>query len=312
MFYILFYLIIILCNNLLLNTQKLPFDTLVNFGDGNTDTGNVYNLTNHQWPLVPPYYQGHFTNGPVWIEQLGIPNISNYAYNGATIDNDNLIAGYTQPNKTPVPGVRQQIVIYLANNDITKVDLTRTLYVIWAGMNDYLDNSSITSDLVVASLMNAVSDLTLVGVEHILVLNLPPLQLYPFSRESNKNLSLNTLVTNHNSYLLSNISQVNTMYNTTSIKVFDLYSLMISILSNTSIPAIDKNDACWNISNDIVISQCLIPNQYIFIDTYHLTTTIHQRIAVNIEQFLRSSSSNFFISKLILFIHLFFYLRKKN
>ncbi|CAF1322854.1 unnamed protein product [Adineta steineri] len=312
MFYILFYLIIILCNNLLLNTQKLPFDTLVNFGDGNTDTGNVYNLTNHQWPLVPPYYQGHFTNGPVWIEQLGIPNISNYAYNGATIDNDNLIAGYTQPNKTLVPGVRQQIVTYLANNDIRKVDLTRTLYVIWAGMNDYLDNSSITSDLVVTSLMNAVSDLTLVGAEHILVLNLPPLQAYPFSRETNKNLSLNTLVTNHNSYLLSNISQVNTMYNTTSIKVFDLYSLMISILTNNSIPAIDKTNPCWNISNDIVISQCLIPNQYIFIDTYHLTTTIHQRIAVNIQQFLRSSSSNFFISKLILFIHLFFYLRKKN
>ncbi|CAF1219565.1 unnamed protein product [Adineta steineri] len=312
MFYILFYLIIILCNNLLLNTQKLPFDTLVNFGDGNTDTGNVYNLTNHQWPLVPPYYQGHFTNGPVWIEQLGIPNISNYAYNGATIDNDNLIAGYTQPNKTLVPGVRQQIVTYLANNDITKVDLTRTLYVIWAGMNDYLDNSSITSDLVVASLMNAISDLTLVGAEHILVLNLPPLQAYPFSRETNKNLSLNTVVTNHNSYLLSNISQVNIMYNTTSIKVFDLYSLMISILTNNSIPAIDKTNPCWNISNDIVISQCLIPNQYIFIDTYHLTTTIHQRIAVNIEQFLRSSSSNFFISKLILFINLFFYLRKKN
>ncbi|CAM4780750.1 unnamed protein product [Rotaria magnacalcarata] len=45
--------------------QNVPFDTIVRFGDSHTDTGNVYNLTSHAWPIVPPYVEGRFSNGLV-------------------------------------------------------------------------------------------------------------------------------------------------------------------------------------------------------------------------------------------------------
>jgi thermolabile hemolysin len=303
MFSILIYLIIILSNHIFSNTQKLPFDTIVSFGDGNTDTGNVFSLTNHQWPPTSLYYQGHFTNGLMWIEKLGISNIINYAYSGATIDNDNLVVGYTPPNRTIVPGVRQQIVLYLANNDIASVDLARTLYVIWAGANDYLDNSSLSSDLVVASFMNAVNDLVFVGVKNLLIINLPPLQSYPTFNGSNKTSTLITRILYHNNYLLSNISQTETIYNKKFIKIFDLYSLITNILSNNSTEKLNTMDACWNIVNYSIKFQCLDPDDYVFIDDYHFTTSIHQTISDNIRQFLLSSSSyDFSVSKLSIFI----------
>jgi len=307
------FFLIILTTNLLSNAQKPPFDTIVSFGDGNTDTGNVYKLTNQQWPLVPPYYQGRFSNGPVWIEKLNISKIMNYAYDGATIDNDNLIAGFTGPNRTRVPGVRQQIKYYLSNNDITTINLARTLYVIWAGADDYLDNSSLTSDLVVNSLMDAVYDLVLVEIANLLIINLPPLQSYPDFNNSTYNSTLSERVIDHNNYLVSNISQIQTNYETTTIKIFDLYSLITGILSNNSILTLNKINKCWNIVNYNIVSQCTNPNNYVFIDDFHFTTSIHQTIANNIVQFLPPSSSDHFsFSNLLIFISIIVFIVKEN
>jgi len=61
------------------------------FGDSTCDNGNgTYTLLNHTYPPSPPYYNGRFSNGPVFMEYLS--NILNatlydYAYGGATSDN---------------------------------------------------------------------------------------------------------------------------------------------------------------------------------------------------------------------------------
>jgi phospholipase/lecithinase/hemolysin len=302
MLYILMCLVIILSKNLLSNTHLLPFNTIVSFGDDNTDTGNVYNLTNYQWPPVPPYYLGRFSNGPLWIEKLGISQVMNYAYIAATIDNADSVVGFIPPNGTSVPGVRQQILTYLTDIDITTIDLSHTLYVIWAGNNDYLDNSSLTSDFVVSSLINAVYDLVLVGVTNLIIMNQSPLESYPIFHGSDIDMSLMTKIINHNTYLSSNISQIAKLYKI-SIKVFDLYSLIKTILSNNSTTKLNTINQCWNIINDSIISQCSNPNQYVFIDDYHFTTSIHQTIADTFCQFLSSCSSYYFsFSKLCIFI----------
>jgi outer membrane lipase/esterase len=314
MFYILLCFIIILINNLLSNSHKFPFDTIISFGDDNTDTGNTYNLTDDQWPLVPPYYNGRFTNGPVWIEMLGMTTIMNYAYIGATIDNNNLVMGFTGPNRTNVPGIRQQIQTYLSNIDVTATNSSRTLYVIWGGTNDYLDDPSLTADLVVSSLMDAVYDLVLVEIANLLVINQPPLQAYPPFNRPTENKTISALIINHNTYLSSNISQVATEYTQTSIQIFDLYSLITNILSNNSIPTLNTIDACWDILNDSrVLLQCKNPNNYVFIDNYHFTTSIHQTIAGNIRQFLlKSSSYPISFSKLLCFMYIILFMIKKN
>ena len=69
-----------------------PITQIVAFGDSLSDTGN--DLIAFGSPQ-PPYYQGRFSNGPNWIDdlagKLGVPDPqpslaggTNYAYGGAT------------------------------------------------------------------------------------------------------------------------------------------------------------------------------------------------------------------------------------
>ncbi len=47
---------------------KAPFTNLVIFGQTFNDTGNFFNRFG--FPPSPPYYEGRFSNGPVWIEHI--------------------------------------------------------------------------------------------------------------------------------------------------------------------------------------------------------------------------------------------------
>lgn len=40
------------------------------FGDSLSDTGKMYDKMRGYLPSSPPYHQGRFSNGPVWLEQL--------------------------------------------------------------------------------------------------------------------------------------------------------------------------------------------------------------------------------------------------
>src|SRR5262245_37490212 len=52
----------------------VPFREVVVFGDSLSDTGNVFTVTEpvlaEAIPVSPPYFQGRFSNGPVWVERL--------------------------------------------------------------------------------------------------------------------------------------------------------------------------------------------------------------------------------------------------
>lgn len=48
---------------------SMPFSRIVAFGDSLSDIGNFYRLTGGVLP-PPPYDNGRFSNGPLWIEYL--------------------------------------------------------------------------------------------------------------------------------------------------------------------------------------------------------------------------------------------------
>ncbi|WP_228021607.1 hypothetical protein [Vasconcelosia minhoensis] len=54
--------------------QAAAFSQLYGFGDSLVDTGNLFELTQAVLPLgvpqSPPYANGRFSNGPLWIEGL--------------------------------------------------------------------------------------------------------------------------------------------------------------------------------------------------------------------------------------------------
>jgi outer membrane lipase/esterase len=47
-----------------------PFSSVTFFGDSYVDTGNAFLLSGGTQPPSPPYFQGRFSNGPVWSEYL--------------------------------------------------------------------------------------------------------------------------------------------------------------------------------------------------------------------------------------------------
>ena len=114
-----------------------PFSKVVVFGDSLSDTGNAHLIT-RGWAASEPYFDGRFSNGPVWVEhlavQLGLPapapfllGGTNYAWGSAQT------GGGFAP--TGVPNVGTQIDIFLAVDGPPTGD---ELIVVLAGGNDAL------------------------------------------------------------------------------------------------------------------------------------------------------------------------------
>ncbi len=47
------------------------FPTIYVFGDSLSDAGNDWNATDRLLPISPPYSFGRFSNGAVWVQELG-------------------------------------------------------------------------------------------------------------------------------------------------------------------------------------------------------------------------------------------------
>jgi phospholipase/lecithinase/hemolysin len=164
-----------------------PIDKIVLFGDSLSDTGNIYQLTIEAHkaipaipiiPKNPPYFNGRFSNGPVWIDTLSqamnVPLI-NYAYGGAWVEP-------LSDSRQIFPfGLDTQIDMYLVANifDLHKKD---HLYVIWGGANDYIDDRSdaeYATTNTVHHLENQIDSLIFAGAKKFLVLNLPDFAYLP-------------------------------------------------------------------------------------------------------------------------------------
>jgi len=103
---------------------------IVVFGDSLSDDGNLFALDPSQVDAAD-YYQGRFSNGPVWVEYLAGADLLdatliNNAYAGATTDGGS------------VPSVKQQVSTYVAAASA----LPDALYIIWIGANDFLGGGS--------------------------------------------------------------------------------------------------------------------------------------------------------------------------
>ena len=121
------------------------FSQLVVFGDSLSDNGNVFAASGNTTP-PPPYFEGVFSNGPVWADLLaerwGIPQ-TNLAFGGALSGITNSGNGAAPTDGTlsvyaaaPLPGVLAQIQLYAAQTGgAADPD---ALYVVFVGGNDFL------------------------------------------------------------------------------------------------------------------------------------------------------------------------------
>jgi outer membrane lipase/esterase len=186
-----------------------PFSALIVMGDSLVDTGNVFRATSaapgSAVPVSPPYFQGHFANGVMWIEDLATalglqitPSLAggtNFAFGGAKTDFD-LHDLFQRDIGIVIPSLRTQVTAYRTTLlDPTLTDPTRmrpapadALYVVWGGANDLRDAiqqgtqgatpTQIASDAV-GNLVDVIRTLQSFGAIYFLVPNLSDLGLTP-------------------------------------------------------------------------------------------------------------------------------------
>ena len=158
--------------------QANPLNNIVMFGDSLSDNGNLYQLM--KIPSSPPYYEGRFSNGPVWVEALAESyfhekskkHLQDYAFGGAAIPEE-----YNED----VMSLDREIALYLAAHHEKASD--KSLYIIWIGANNYLmtpKDVEGTVAIVNKGIKKGVKTLIKAGAKHIMLVNLPDLGLSPF------------------------------------------------------------------------------------------------------------------------------------
>jgi phospholipase/lecithinase/hemolysin len=166
---------------------------LVIFGDSFSDVGNAAiasAIASGGTKVVPNpalYYQGRFSNGPLWVDTLakylGEPAVQpslagglDYAVGGATV----AYQGPKSPpfNTFPIPSLSAQVGEYLA--DHPQPIAANDLFVVWAGANDFGGrvNPVVSADTLTSSLETLAS----AGARQFVVPNLPAGGLTPFIR----------------------------------------------------------------------------------------------------------------------------------
>lgn len=266
--------------------RRCQFDALYVFGDSFSDVGNTLDATQRSLgeglPPSLPYFQGRFSNGPVWVEYLATllgltsKRNTNFAISGATTGSRNTFI----PDRLPsLPGLQQQLnsfkALLLAANQLIE---SRALYIIWAGANDYLSGGSTNPAVPIENLSNAVTSLAGIGAKTILVINLPPLGELPATRkDSQQSAFLNALTQAHNSALTTRLQLLSLALGPrANIILFDVHSLFDRVLTEpTKFGFTNATDS--NLEHLAKFQG--YTDQFFFWDGIHPTTAAHMLLA---------------------------------
>ncbi len=272
------------------------------FGDSLSDIGNFYTFTNNQ---LPPsqlgYFNGRFSNGPVWVDYLA-PNLgltsdvrTNFAFPGATTGTTNT----TIPGV--LPGLQQQISNF---TQITPQADPDALYVLWAGANDYLGGQQTNPAIPVANLADAIQSLAGVGAKNFLVANLPDLGQVPLVRDRGPVVSqgATALSNGHNALLAQTLAVLGNQLAPISVNLipFDVNTVFNQAIANPAqFGLMNTSNACLFPSPILFpntggrpepIAVCPNPNQYLFWDSLHPSTTAHAIVGEAAFQTLSASA----------------------
>src|SRR4028119_816927 len=247
------------------------FNDIYVFGDSLVDAGNLFVPTVGALPPSPPYFNGRFTNGLVWVEtlapRLGINTnpANNLAVGGATSGTLNVNSALIG---LPLPGLQTEINSFTTASGAANPN---ALYVVWAGANDYLGGSTDTTT-VVNNLSNAVTTLTANGAKNIMVVNLPDLGKTTQLRLAPNSAAVTALVNTHNSQLTAAL-QTQAQNRNVNIIPLDTYGLFNEILAEPARYGFTNvTESCLNLAAGTV---CSNPDQYLFWDDIHPTAAAH-------------------------------------
>ena len=298
---------------------KPHFSKLYVFGDSLSDIGNVYSVTNAANlispgftaidPPSPPYYQGRYSNGPNWIDDLasaleltvtpstqlavGGPVTNNlqlnYNYGGATATKSvdfafgGATSGLDNASSPLLPGILKEVQSFtddlkLANQPADP----NALYIVWeAGDNDYVNGLYSNPEQPTTNIVQAVTSLYNAGARNILVLNEPDLGMVPraAAQGSASANNLTQLSAQTNAELKTKLNDLSSTLSGANLVYLDVNALSQSVIANPSAFGLTNvTSPCLAISGN-TFSICDDPDHYLFWDDRHPTAKTYQQIA---------------------------------
>jgi outer membrane lipase/esterase len=167
---------------LIAGPASAAFSNAYFFGDSLSDTGNVYTVFGPGY-VPAPYYDGRFSNGPVWVEHLAAGIGHADAAKASALGGNNYAFGGALTGGGGIPSVLAQIGSFSSKVAVADAN---ALYVVVAGGNDMRaarsgNPANIGAAAVAATdnLKTAIGLLAGKGAKNILVANLPDLGATP-------------------------------------------------------------------------------------------------------------------------------------
>ncbi len=274
------------------NSLLQSASNLVVFGDSLSDMGNGNNSAIVSVVFSsPPYWNGRFSNGPVWIEHISDSYGLTTTFGDGTAQGDNRAFGGSQTGQgyayLTLPNVGTQINNYLANvqSGFTNSDVI----FLWAGGNDFLYGTG-NPDLISQNMASHINALALAGASRFVVANLPPLELTPegASRSSQQQATMAADVVSYNSKLSQEVNNLTSSLNI-DITLIDAWSIFQQIVNNADHVGISntQDQAC---SGGATVPLVPLPicgsgatvvsnvDEYLFFDKAHPSATMHEII----------------------------------
>jgi outer membrane lipase/esterase len=259
------------------------YDNLYVFGDSYCDIGNVSLATGGAIPGAA-YYQGRFSNGPIWVDHVaGFLGVSLKPYLAGGTDFAFGGAWVTAPQVTPegtIPSVPEQVALYLSLHG-GKAD-PKALYILQGGGNDILNTTSGSPDALAFKIALGISDSELMlrraGARHFLIPNLFNIALMPAAAGNSAFAAKASAAVNQ---YLDGMLDIERWLEGMQILRIDVFSLMNSVRTDPS------HFGFTNIASPCLTTVvCADPDHTFFWDIEHPTEFGHSFFAVTTETVL--------------------------
>jgi phospholipase/lecithinase/hemolysin len=275
------------------------FANIFAFGDSLSDAGNDYIATTMHTPVSPPYYQGHFTNGLTWVEDLALsdgldqltpsllPGGTDFAFGGAE-------TGTTPLHSADHTDLPSQLVQFEASYPTPQPN---ALYTLSIGATDLFDAiaafpaSPLKALADVAVAVTNVDDFILQlaghGAKDFLILNVPDIGKAPAYENQGSAVSImaSALSRLFDLGLAASLRAI-AVEDHLNINIVDTYSLVDEAIADPSMFGFTNvTDPVWTGNNSDPNSGVLqattltTQSQYLFWDQVHPTSAAHLVIA---------------------------------
>jgi phospholipase/lecithinase/hemolysin len=257
-----------------------PYDAIYVFGDSYCDVGNIFIATGGATPGAP-YYDGRFSNGPIWIEHVasawGLPMTpslaggTDYAVGGAEVT-----TSVSEPGGT-IPSVPEQVLEYLQAHG-GHAD-PHALYILEGGGNDILNatggSPGVLGLKIAAGIAGSELLLRQAGARNFVIPDLVDIALLPAGQA---NATFATAATNATNAALDNLLQFEELLQNIKIYRLPVFALFDSIAADaTHFGFLNITQPCLN---PLTNTECADPDHTLFWDAEHPTEFGHSFFAV--------------------------------